>query len=275
MSGREAVLEVSGLSVSAPAAKSRIVESASFTVHAGECLGIVGESGAGKSLMTLSSVGLQPRTLSVTGRSLWRGRDILSMRGDERQALYGREILLIIQQAMEAFDPLVRIGRQLVETVRCVHPSSSRERAFEEACEALAALRFEDPARIMDAFPCELSGGQLQRCMLSTARLLKPSLIIADEPTSALDVLSGGQVVEEFSRLQTDLHAALILITHDLAVVQRLADRLIVMQRGRIVESGGAEVLVRPSHPYTQYLAGTRVALSNRFMRAAGRGDVR
>jgi ABC-type dipeptide/oligopeptide/nickel transport system ATPase component len=111
--------------------------------------------------------------------------------------------------------------------------------------------------------------------MLSTARLLKPSLIIADEPTSALDVLSGGQVVEEFSRLQTDLHAALILITHDLAVVQRLADRLIVMQRGRIVESGGAEVLVRPSHPYTQYLAGTRVALSNRFMRAAGRGGVR
>lgn len=269
------ILEVSALAVSAQGARRPIVDGASFSVRAGECLGIVGESGAGKSLMTLSAVGLQPRTLEVTGRSLWRGKDILSMSEARRRALYGREILLIVQQAMEAFDPLVRIGRQLVETVQCAQPSASQERARQMACDALAALRFEDPARIMDAFPCELSGGQLQRCMLSTARLLKPALIIADEPTSALDVLSGTQVAAEFSRLQSDLHAALILITHDLAVVQRLANRIIVMQQGRIVESGGAEVLERPSHPYTQYLAGTRVELSDRFMRVTGRGGVR
>ena len=273
MSEKMPLLRVENLSVCLAATGRSIVSSAGFALHEGECLGIVGESGAGKSVMTLSAVGLQPRTLSVCGRSLWKGEDLLAMPAKRRVGLYGRQILLIVQQPMSAFDPLIRIGHQLVESVRCVNPSLGTSQARSQAEQALAALRFEDPARIMRSFPCELSGGQLQRCMLATVRLLKPSLVIADEPTSALDVLSGKEVVNEFIRMRKELGVALILITHDLGVVQKLADQIVVMRRGTLIEQGGPQVLIDPQHEYTRYLVGTRVALARAFNRLTGAAE--
>jgi len=275
MSERTPLLLVEDLSVSVASTSRSIVSSAGFALHEGECLGIVGESGAGKSIMTLSAIGLQPRVLSVRGRSLWKGEDLLAMTAKGRAALYGRQILLIVQQPMSAFDPLIRIGHQLLESLRCVSPRIGSQEAIRRVEQALAALRFEDPARIMRSFPCELSGGQLQRCMLATVRLLKPSLVIADEPTSALDVLSGKEVVNEFMRMREELGVALIMITHDLGVVQALADQLIVMRQGAVIERGGPHVLTNPQHEYTRYLVNTRLALAEAFTRLTGNGGGR
>ena len=265
----EMLLEVRDLSVSA--AGRPILEGVSYGIAPGECLCIVGESGAGKSVSVMALMGLLPPALTVAGSARFRGVELVGNPARQR-ALAGKGMLFIVQQPLSAFDPLVTVGGQLVETVCALEPGLSPAAAREAIAGSLARLRFDDPEEALRKFPCELSGGMLQRCMVALITVIRPALVIADEPTSALDVLSAREVAQEFEYACREVGAALIMITHDLALAQRCAEKVLVLRGGRVVESGSADVLRRPRHPYTRYLAGTRRFLGLAYRKALGRG---
>lgn len=252
-----AAIEVRGLRVMPRGAGSRLIlRGIDFDVHAGECLAVIGESGAGKSTALKAVCGLLPPCLRAEGEVRLHGEEVLHLGYRRRDR--GRRILYLSQQPMTAFDPLVRLGRQLEETLRAHRPVLSRRDARSEIASALASLRFADPEAALERYPCELSGGMLQRMMTAAALLLKPEIVVADEPTSALDVLSVREVRRSLERIRAETHASLVIVTHDLGFAESLADRFIVMKAGEIVEAGGPKVLAAPKTPYVQHLAGMR-----------------
>ena len=253
----EPVLDVRSLCGVSPTGRT-LIEDVRFSVGRSECLAIVGESGAGKTLSVRAALGLQAETIRVSGYVRWRGdASARPAGGAAAREVLGRRAVYLIQQPMGAFDPLVRIGVQIRETLRSEKGVRGAE-ADEKARAALKALRFDDPDRVLRSFPCELSGGMLQRCMIALVMLLEPELVVADESTSALDVLASREVIGELRRLREQKGLAMILITHDLAAARALADRFVVMRSGRVVESGGREVIESPQDPFTQRLVGTR-----------------
>ena len=253
----EPVLDVRSLRGVSPTGRT-LIEDVRFSVGRSECLAIVGESGAGKTLSVRAALGLQAETIRVSGYVRWRGdASARPAGGAAAREVLGRRAVYLIQQPMGAFDPLVRIGVQIRETLRSEKGVRGAE-ADEKARAALKALRFDDPDRVLRSFPCELSGGMLQRCMIALVMLLEPELVVADESTSALDVLASREVIGELRRLREQKGLAMILITHDLAAARALADRFVVMRSGRVVESGGREVIESPQDPFTQRLVGTR-----------------
>jgi peptide/nickel transport system ATP-binding protein len=231
------------------------VEDVSFTVAAGETFGIVGESGSGKSVTAYSILGLiDPPGEIVAGAIRYRGRDLraLSERGQRR--IRGGRIAMIFQDPMTALHPLLRIGEQMVDAI-LAHRKVSRADARREAVDALARVSIAAPDERLRAFPHQLSGGMRQRVAIAIAMLNQPDLIVADEPTTALDVTTQAQIIHELQQLCRASGTALIWITHDLAVISEIADRVAVMYAGRIVEIGdAATILARPAHPYTRGL---------------------
>jgi peptide/nickel transport system ATP-binding protein len=242
-------IAVDGLSIFA--AESPLVRDVSFEVGAGERVGLIGESGSGKSLTALAVTGLLPDELRATGSVRFHGKQLLSAGERELSRLRGNALAMVFQEPMSALNPLMRVGRQVAESIR-LHSVDSRREAARTAQDLLASVQLPDVFR---AYPHQLSGGQRQRVMLAIALANDPALLICDEPTTALDVTVQAQVLDLILTGVTERSTALLFITHDLAVVARVCERVLVMFEGRIVEEGSTrDVLTNPQHEYTRKL---------------------
>jgi peptide/nickel transport system ATP-binding protein len=246
----------------------KAVDGVSFEVAPGEILGLVGESGSGKSITGFSILGLIDPPGRIVSGSIKLGSEELTTASPERlRALRGNRVAMIFQDPMMTLNPVLRIDTQLIEAIRA-HRDVQKKQAIEEATAALAMTGIPSPERRLKAYPHELSGGMRQRVAIAIAFLNKPDLIIADEPTTALDVTIQAQILAEAQRLARTSGTALIWITHDLAVVSALADKLAVMYAGRVVEAGPTDdVIARPRHPYTKGLMGSVPSHNQRGVR--------
>jgi peptide/nickel transport system ATP-binding protein len=252
----------------------KAVDGVSFEVRSGEILGLVGESGSGKSITGFSILGLiDPPGRIVSGAVRFKGEDITKFDDERLRKLRGNRIAMIFQDPMMTLNPVLRIDTQMVETV-LAHENVSRAEALERARDALALVGIPAPERRLKTYPHELSGGMRQRVAIAIAFINKPDLVIADEPTTALDVTIQAQILFEAQELCRKTGTAMVWITHDLAVISALADRIAVMYAGRVVEAGTAdEVISRPLHPYTHGLLGsvpTRNQRGQRLMQIPG-----
>ncbi|MEO3789145.1 ABC transporter ATP-binding protein [Nonomuraea sp. B10E15] len=260
------LLEVNDLYVRfpTPAGPVNAVAGVSFTVSAGETVAVVGESGSGKSVSSLALLGLLGSGNISAGSVLLRDEELVGAAPERLRQLRGSELAMIFQNPMSSLDPLFTIGDQLVEALRA-HRPVTRGAARARAVELLREVGLPDPERRVRAYPHELSGGQQQRVMVAIALAGEPALLIADEPTTALDVTVEAQILELLRTMQREHGTALLLITHDMAVVAEMADRVVVMYAGRVVEQGPvAEVLRSPRNPYTRALINAANALSSR-----------
>jgi ABC-type glutathione transport system ATPase component len=262
-----ALLEIRGLTLelATPHGPVRAVQELDLALAPGETLALVGESGCGKTLTAQAVLGVLPRAARVVaGAILWRGRDLLGLEPRARRALCGKDLALSFQEPASAFDPVLTLGEQVAEPLR-LHARMSRDAAAQRAVQLLEEVGLPDPAAHARRYPHELSGGQRQRGMLAMALACGPSLLIADEPTSALDAPLQLEVLALLARLRARREMALLLITHDLAVVAELAERVAVMQAGRIVEQGGVlEVFEHARHEATKALLRARTLESVR-----------
>jgi oligopeptide transport system ATP-binding protein len=235
-------------------AEVQAVRGVSLHVARGECLGIVGESGAGKTQLFLAAMGLLGRSARVAGSVRFEGAELLGLAPSALNEFRGAKLTMIFQDPMTSLTPHVRVGVQLAE-VLVHHAGVAWSEARRRALEALERVRVPDASRRMRQYPHELSGGLRQRVMIGMSLMCAPSLLIADEPTSALDVTVQAQIIELLETLRVEASLSLALISHDVGVIAALADRIVVMYAGRIVESGEARVLLRaPRHPYTASL---------------------
>jgi peptide/nickel transport system ATP-binding protein len=233
----------------------KAVDGVDLQVQAGEIVGLVGESGSGKTITGFSVIGLiDPPGRVVEGSVRYLGEELVGADEERLRRLRGREIAMIFQDPMMTLNPVLRIDTQMIEAIQA-HERVSAAGARARARDALATVGIPAPAERLLAYPHQLSGGMRQRVAIAIAMLNGPKLIIADEPTTALDVTIQAQILHEVQRLCRETRTALVWITHDLAVVSGLADRISVMYAGRVVESGSAaDVISRPSHPYTRGL---------------------
>ncbi|MEU7870461.1 dipeptide/oligopeptide/nickel ABC transporter permease/ATP-binding protein [Dactylosporangium sp. NPDC049140] len=253
----EPVLSVEDLAIGFPGRHDDvdIVAGISFAVRPGEVLGLVGESGCGKSLTALTVMGLQPRGARVRGRIAFAGRDLLTLSTKDRRRLLGHDMAMIYQDALSSLNPAMTIRAQLKQLVR---------RGGRRSATELLELVGLDPARTLSAYPHELSGGQRQRVLIAMALSRDPKLIVADEPTTALDVTVQAQVIELLLRLRAELGFALVLVSHDLALIADVTDRIVVMYGGQIVETGATAALIgAPAHHYTRGLLGSVLSLES------------
>ena len=236
----------------------KAVDDVSFSVGRGEVLGLVGESGSGKTVTGFSILGLvDPPGRVVSGEILLDGEDLVGLPEERLRHIRGRRIAMIFQDPMMTLNPVLRIDTQMIEAITA-HQEVSRSDALARARAALARVGIASPDERLRAYPHQFSGGMRQRVAIAIALLHEPDLIVADEPTTALDVTIQAQILHEVQKLGAESGAALIWITHDLAVVAGLADRVCVMYAGRIVEEGPVdEVIDRPLHPYTRGLIGS------------------
>ncbi len=235
---------------------ARAVDGVSFTIDAGETLGIVGESGCGKSVTALSILRLVPSPVGriAAGEIRYRGTNLLSLPDAEMRKIRGNEIAMIFQEPMTSLNPVFTIGDQIGESIR-LHQKTGRKETRERAIEMLRLVEIPEPARRVDEYPHQLSGGMRQRVMIAMALSCNPKLLIADEPTTALDVTIQAQILDLLVGLQDRIGMALLLITHDLGVVAEQADRVAIFYAGRIVELASVvEIFTRPLHPYTRGL---------------------
>jgi oligopeptide/dipeptide ABC transporter ATP-binding protein len=230
------------------------VDGISYDLFPGETLGIVGESGSGKSVSTMSLLGLipQPPGKVVRGEALFKGTDLLKITKKELRHIRGNEIALIFQDPMTSLNPVLKIGAQIGEAIRTHHPDEKEDRIKERSIELLRTVGVPNPDRRYEQYPHEFSGGMRQRAMIAMSIANSPSVLIADEPTTALDVTIQAQILQVLKKAQDETHAATILITHDLGLIAELADRVVVMYAGKIVELGDVHTIFEsPRHPYT------------------------
>ncbi|MBG6179836.1 dipeptide ABC transporter ATP-binding protein [Arthrobacter sp. CAN_A1] len=250
------VLQVKGLGVDYGVDKVWVPAAIdlNYEVRAGEVLAIVGESGSGKSASSMSLLGLLPENSRTTGSVKLNGKEILGLTGSKLRQIRGRDVAVIFQEPMTAMNPVYTIGFQIVETIR-LHNEISPEEAKERALKLLDMVELPDPDKAFKSYPHQLSGGQRQRAMIAQSLSCDPKLLIADEPTTALDVTVQAEILDLMRNLRSKLNSAIVLITHDMGVVADLADHIVVMSKGRIVEAGTAEqIFHNPQHEYTRKL---------------------
>ncbi|MEO8806867.1 MAG: oligopeptide/dipeptide ABC transporter ATP-binding protein [Burkholderiaceae bacterium] len=252
-----ALLEVENLRVEfgSEAAPFKAVDGMSLALDAGEVVGVVGESGSGKSVTALALMGLIDEPGRVRAQRLnFDGRDLLTMPLKERRQMLGKDIAMIFQDPMTSLNPCFTVAFQLMETLK-IHEGGSKRALRSRALELLRAVEIPDPERRLDAFPHQLSGGMSQRVMVAMAIACNPRLLIADEPTTALDVTIQAQMLALLLKLQRERGMALLLITHDLGVVAEIAQRVLVMYAGQLVETAHVpQIFEAPRHPYTEAL---------------------
>jgi ABC-type glutathione transport system ATPase component len=274
----EPLLSVRDLRVAFATEAGRVqaVDGVSFDLAPGEVLAIVGESGSGKSVTAQTLLGLtRSPNASIEGSARFRGRELIDA-GDERlREVRGAEIAMIFQDPMTSLNPVYRVGAQIIEAIRAHRPEVGKEEARRRATRLLDSVGIPEPERRVDSYPHEFSGGMRQRAMIAMALALEPDVLIADEPTTALDVTIQAQILRLLERLNRERDLATILITHDLGVVAEVADRVLVMHEGEIVERGGVEEIFHsPKDPYTRKLLGAVLRLDEapplRSARAAG-----
>jgi oligopeptide/dipeptide ABC transporter ATP-binding protein len=254
------LLELSDLSVGFPGSPRPVaaVRDVSFAIAKGEVLGLVGESGSGKSVTSLAIMRLLPPQARITGRIAFNDRDLLSMSSDDMRDIRGTGISMIFQEPMTALNPVMRVGEQVAEAVLAHSRAGNRvskAEAWRQAVEALRTVAIPDVESRARDYPHQLSGGQRQRVMIAMAIVNRPQLLIADEPTTALDVTIQAQILELLAELRQKFGLAMLFISHDLAVVSQVSDRIAVMYAGSLVEMGPAKAVFHtPAHPYTRGL---------------------
>jgi len=248
------LLKISGLCIGLNGSEQPLVEDVGFTLRKGSALALVGESGSGKTLTCKAILQLlNTKTFHISGSALYRGTELLSMKEKDIRALCGYRISMIVQNPMSAFDPTVKIGSQIVETIR-VHKNITKKDAFEAGCKALEKINLPRCSQLMNSYPHTLSGGMLQRIVIALALILEPEIIIADEATTALDVKNQKDVLDEIEKMKKR-GISVLLVTHDFGVAAKLADDVIVMKEGKIIESGTVhDIFASPEHPYTREL---------------------
>lgn len=257
------------LSFASDEGRVRAVQDVTFDIQAGQTVGVVGESGCGKSVTAMSLMGLLPPQAARIdgGEILFQGRDLLKLRSSQMADLRGNQLAMIFQEPMTALNPVLTIGEQLVEPL-IRHRGESPKSAWTLATKMITEVGLARAESLMASYPHQLSGGMLQRIMIAMAISCKPQLLIADEPTTALDVTVQAQILRLLRDQAQQNHMALMLITHDLGVIAQMADHVVVMYAGKIVEQGAtADVLRNPLHPYTQGLIASRPTAGERRRR--------
>lgn len=233
---------------------AKVLNGVNLTIRKGEIFGLVGETGCGKSVTSMTILKLLPPNAEVSGKIIFKGENLLEKSEEEMRKIRGKEISMIFQDPMTSLNPLFKIKDQMIDIIT-LHNNLSKKEAEERAKELLTAVGLPDPERILNSYPHELSGGMRQRVMIAMALSSNPSLLIADEPTTALDVTIQKQILNLISRLKEEYSFSVLLITHDLGVVAEVCDRVGVMYAGNIVEVASTEELFKnPLHPYTQGL---------------------
>ena len=260
------VLEIKGLSVLLPDGADRefAVEEVSFSIGRSEIVCIVGESGSGKSVTAFTVMGLIPKKdlVPVAGEILLHGEDLLSKSDRQMRRLRGKKMGMVFQEPMTALNPVIKVGDQIAELLE-IHGNMSASARKKRVIETMEDVSLPEPAKLYNSYPHQLSGGQRQRIMIAMALVLEPGLLIADEPTTALDVTTQAEVLELIKDIQARHGTGVMFITHDFGVVADIADRVVVMQNGKVVEQGTRdEVLSAPSHPYTKMLIGSVPSLT-------------
>ena len=262
-----AILKVENLNVTLQHRRvsKKLVEDVSFEVRPGECLGILGESGSGKSMTVKSVLGLLDNNFQVSGSAIFDGQDLLKETKEELRRLRGSRITMVLQNPMTCFDPLYRIGNQMAETF-ATHTSWNAQEIRSRCLEILDQMRIRNGEEVLEKYPHQLSGGMLQRIMIGIAMALQPELLIADEPTTAIDAITQYEILEEFIRIKKQKNTAMLFITHDLGAISRVADRILVMNSGHVVDSGSFDhILKHADDPYTRMLVEKRSAVMHRY----------
>ena len=266
------VLEVTDLSVSFRTRRGPVpaVDGVSFRLAPGEILGVVGESGCGKSALCSALVRLLPGNAEVAGSIRFRGEELLAKTPAEMRAIRGRDITMVLQNPMTAMDPLFTVGSQFDEVLRHSSPLAPAERRS-RALEMLRLVHIPSPPERLASYPHQMSGGMKQRVLTAMATALSPGLLLADEPTTALDVTIQEQILRLLAEIRDRLGTAIILVTHDLGIVRRLTDRVVIMYAGRAVETGETEsIFTDPQHPYTRALLASIPRIGQAGLRHAG-----
>lgn len=277
------LVRVTGLTVRFGHSETPAVADVSFTIRSGQRLGLIGESGSGKSVTALSIMGLLPQQARLDGSIRLRGRELVGLPDADYAGVRGEEMSMVFQEPMTALDPTMTVGRQVAEVLRLHHARARRRRrgvtrpggetdqtamaaaepasgtpARQRVVQILGEVGLAEPERIADSYPHQLSGGQRQRCLIAMAVINRPALVMCDEPTTALDVTVQARVLALLNQELDAVGAACLFISHDLAVVSQICDEVLVMYHGRIVERGTvADVLDAPQHPYTRGLVAT------------------
>ncbi|WP_413733613.1 ABC transporter ATP-binding protein [Sodalis sp. RH21] len=263
----DVILSVRDLTITLPMGMDReyAVENISFELYAGEILCIIGESGSGKSVTAHAAMGLLPNALTVTGGEIiLSGKNLLRESPESLRSVQGRCISIVFQDPLSALNPIMTIGRQITEVMEAHRVGSPQSRQA-KVLSLLNEVDLPDPQTLQHQYPFNLSGGQRQRVMIAMALALDPDVLIADEPTTALDVTTQAQILQLIRAIQRRKRMSVMFITHDFGVVEDIADRVLVMQRGRMVESGDVrQVLSRPAHPYTRQLIAAVPRMANR-----------
>jgi len=243
-----------------------IVDQVSFTLEPGKTLGVVGESGCGKSITALSIMGLLKKKLEISsGNILFQDKELSTMNKDTLRNICGKDIGMIFQEPMTALNPMFTIGRQLSEPLR-IHLNMSKSDAYKRSIELLKEVGIKDAETVLNCYPHQFSGGMRQRVLIAIAISCNPSLLIADEPTTALDVIIQAQILKLLKRLIVERNMSLLLISHDLGVISQIAERVIVMYSGEIVEEDTIENIIgKPQHPYTKKLLAAAQEMSAGF----------
>ena len=258
MSAPETLLEVENLRVELTTRQgiSPVIDDLSFSLGAGECMSLVGESGCGKSMTALALIGLVPHPVGriASGRILFNGEDLVQASETRLREIRGNDISMIFQEPMTSLNPVYSVGEQIAEVLRR-HQGLTRRQAWAQAIELLDAVGIPDPGARVAAFPHQMSGGQRQRVMIAMALACEPKILIADEPTTALDVTVQAQIFDLLGVLRRETGTAILLITHDMGAVAEMAERMMVMYAGRKAEEGPVDqVIATPRHPYTKGL---------------------
>ena len=242
-----------------------LVKGVSFAVEPGECLGILGESGSGKSMSMMAAMGLLDKCFSVSGAAMFQGEPLLEKTGEELRRLRGGKVGVVLQNPMTCFAPLYRIGAQIAETF-AAHNNWDGDEIRCRSLELLEKMRIRSPEEVLEKYPHQLSGGMLQRIMIGIATAMEPSLLIADEPTTAIDAITQYEILNEFLRVKQENQTAMVFISHDLNAISRVADRIVVLNQGRVVDEGDFQhILHHAQDPYTRLLVEKRADVMRRY----------
>ncbi|NNJ30800.1 ABC transporter ATP-binding protein [Lacrimispora defluvii] len=272
----EPVLEVKNLLVEHCRKKQKhtIIKGIDFKVFPGQCLGILGESGSGKSMSLKAVMGLLGDDFSVTGEALFGGENLIGKTREQLRQIRGKRVAMILQNPMTCFDPLYRIEDQLSETYR-EHTELTRKEIYEKSLEVLSTMQIKNPQEAVKKYPHQLSGGMLQRIMIGLAMSMEPDLLIADEPTTAIDAITQFEIMKEFIRIKKESNTAMIFISHDLGVISAISDEVLVLNKGKMADQGTfRQIYEQPKDPYTRLLVEKKKAVMNQYHRALGRKGV-
>lgn len=269
------VFELNHLQVSLRGKKQNmdLVKGVSFSVKQGECLGILGESGSGKSMSIKAAMGLLDKNFAVSGSAKFQGEELIGKNAEELRRLRGGQIGIVLQNPMTSFDPLYRIGRQIAETF-AVHQKWDAREIKERSIEMLYKMQIRNPEEALEKYPHQLSGGMLQRIMIGIAMSMEPSLLIADEPTTAIDAITQFDILNEFAAIKQMHKTAMLFISHDLNAVSRIADKIVVLNQGRVVDQGDFHHIIHhAADPYTRLLIEKRTDVMRKYRRALEGGE--